>query len=130
MTAITRTEVRKGRRLYGSRYLLPSGKQVYLAHRFMREMYRTGRKTMTEAVRDGVGCWALDEDTIMTERAKKTQYIGVLDKDTGAIWLTHLSLYLDRSKVKFVNYTARGGALQRTLAFEHFVLKPGVLRKL
>lgn len=93
-------------------------------------MFRSGRKTMSEAVRDGVSSWALDDETVLTEKAKGTKYLGVLDRDSGAIWLTPIETYLDRAKFKILNYTGRGGALQRYVGFQHFVMKPGVVRKL
>jgi hypothetical protein len=119
------TLVKKGRRKYGGIYTLPSGKQVYLAYRNLREIYRSGKPTISEAVRDGTACWAIDEEHIQQMRLAGVPFIGVRVRDTRDIYLTRLSTFLDRSKIKFHNYESRGGSLQRLLPLQHFQVKLG-----
>lgn len=117
--------IKKGRRKYGGIYTLPSGTKVYLAYRNLREIYRSGKTTISEAVRDGSACWAIDEEHIQQMRLAGVPYIGVLVRDTRDIYLTRLTSYLDRSKIKFHNYSTRGGSHQRLLPLEHFKVRLG-----
>lgn len=122
---ISVTLIKKGRRRYGGIYLLPSGTQVYLAYRNQREIYRSGKPTISEAVRDGTACWAIDEEHIQQMRLQGVPYIGVLVRDTKDIYLTKLTNFYDRAKIRFHDYESRGGSHQRLLPLKHFQVRRG-----
>ncbi|MCP1540002.1 hypothetical protein [Methylorubrum extorquens] len=113
-------KVKKGRRLYGGIYELAGGQRVYLAYRKRKEIYRGGEQCISDAVREGKASWALDDATLLMLRARKIEFAGVLMKDTGDKWITRTELFFDRDKAKIMNFTGRGGALQRYLPMEHF----------
>lgn len=122
---ISVTLVKKGRRRYGGIYTLPSGKRVYLAYRSLREIYRSGKSTISEAVRDGTACWAIDDEHVLQMRLAGVPYIGVFVRDTKDIYLTSLSKFLDRTKIRFHNYESRGGSHQRLLPLSEFQVRRG-----
>jgi hypothetical protein len=119
------TLIKKGRRRYGGIYELPSGKKAYLAYRNLREIYRSGKISISEAIREGLACWAIDEEYIQEMRLKGVLYIGVLVRDTKDIYLTSLSRYLNRTKCRFHNYETRGGSRQRLLPLSEFRVRMG-----
>jgi hypothetical protein len=120
---ISVTLIKKGRRRYGGVYTLPSGTKVYLAYRNLREIYRSGKPTISEAVRDGTACWAIDEEHIQKMRLQDVPYVGVLVRDTKDIFLTKLTTFFERDKIKWHNYEGRGGSHQRLLPLKYFQVR-------
>lgn len=121
-------KVKKGRRLCGDIYELGSGRRVYLAYRSRKQIFRSGENRISDAVREGNACWALDEVTLLTLRARKIEFAGVLLKDTGDKWLTRTELFFDRDKASVKNYTGRGGALQLYLPLSHFAFRRAAVK--
>lgn len=112
--------IRNGRRIYGGVYDLSDGTEVYLAFRKQAEIYRSGKKTISDAVVEGAACWAVDEDTLIRLRTEGIYMVGIWVRDTGDLYLTSLAKYLDRTRAKVLNYEGRGGALQRYLPLSEF----------
>ena len=115
--------IKKGRRLYGSVYTLPSGTKIYVAYRKISEIFRGGKKTISEAVREGCASWAIDEDTLRERRTEGISIIGVMCKDDDSLWLAPLDKFFDPSNARIMNYESRGGALQRYLPLTEFKRK-------
>lgn len=112
--------VRNGRRIYGAIYELHDRREVYLAWRKHEEIYRSGKKSVSDAIAEGSACWAIDDDTLIRLRTEGVGIVGVAVKETGDIYITSLATYLDRTKAKVLNYDSRGGALQRYLPLSEF----------
>lgn len=118
--------VKKGRRLYGGLHTIrETGATCYLAYRRQAEIFRSGEKSISDAVRLGTACWALDDQTLLEMRAKGIRVIGVFVRDTGDIYLTRIENFFDRAKAKLLNYESRGGALQRYLPLTFFKIRYG-----
>lgn len=64
MSEVRITPIKKGRRLLGERYTLPSGKKLYLARRSLKEMIHGGRQSLSQAVQEGVAAWGIEHDTM------------------------------------------------------------------
>lgn len=124
-TKIKVLQVKKGRRLYGGIYTLPSGKRCYLAYRKTGEIFRSGEKSISDAIRKGIAAWAIDEETLLLVRAQGIRFVGVLCRDTGDRYLTTIEAFFDKRRMTILNYAARGGALQRYLALQHFKHRVG-----
>lgn len=120
--------LRKGRRLYGAFYVFEDGRKVYLAYRKHSDIYRAGCKSISQAMRDGVASWAIDVDTIMEARARGVTAIGVLVRDTGDIYLARLADFMDSTKTNVMNFSRRGGSLQRFLPLEHWRKRNGLVK--
>lgn len=129
MSKITVTLIKQGRRTYGGIYTLPSGVRVYLAHRKVSEIFRSGKSSISEAIRESVACWAFDETTCLNMRAMGIKHIGVLVRETGDRFLTKIENLFDPTTVKIMNYTSRGGALQRYLPLKYFTRRPGKIAR-
>ena len=112
--------IRKGRRLYGAVYTLPSGVEVYLAYRKHSEYFRSGKKTLSEAVNDNVAAWALDDETLIRLRIEGVRYAGVLVREDDDVYIAPISSFFDKTQAKVMNYESRGGALQRYLPLDRF----------
>lgn len=125
-SSIKVTHFKRGRRLYGGIHeVKKTGQRCYLAYRRHGEIFRSGEKSISDAVRAGVACWAIDESTLLEMRAKGVRLIGVYVRDNGDIYLTHLNNFFDKSKAKLLNYESRGGALQRYLPLQYFRVRFG-----
>ena len=122
------TQVKKGRRLYGGIFTLSDGRRVYLAYRKIGEIFRSGEKTISDAIRARTACWAIDEETLIQMRAQGIRFVGVLCRDNGDVWLTTIDCFFDRKRASIFNYERRGGALQRYLPLQHFRRRPGRVR--
>lgn len=103
---------------------MSSGTKVYLAYRQVREIFRSGEKSISDAIRKGVAAWAIDDDTLRQMRAQGIKYVGVLVRENGAIWLTSTEAYFSPA-AKILNFTTRGGALQRYLPLKYFRRRGG-----
>lgn len=134
MRSNTRWEVeryKRGRRNYGDIVKMrANGRRLYLATRLMKEIYRGGKPTISEALRQGVAAWALDNDTLWEMKHRGIKVVGIYVRDTGDIYLTSLDNFFDPSKASIRDYGRRGGSMQRFLPLEFFRRKPGQIRKL
>lgn len=120
--------VRNGRRLYGAVYTLYSGRRIYVAYRKHREIFRSGKQTITEAVQDGIAYWAIDDSTVCRLQREGVSHIGFLEHDTDDLWVTPIANFFDQTKFRILNYDDRGGALQRYLPLEHFERRVGAIK--
>lgn len=112
----------------GAIYEAPSGRKFFLAHRRLDQIFRSGEKSISEAVYKGTACWAIDDTTLYAMRSKGITLIGVLVRENHDIWLAKLDDFLDRSKAKVLDHEARYGGLQRYLPLSFFKHKPGKIR--
>lgn len=112
--------VKKGKRLYGAIVTLDSGERVYMAYRKRNEIYRAGEMRVGEAIRKGIAAWAMDDETLRIMRAHSIKVVGVFVRDTGERYVTSIDSYFDKSKIKVLNYSNRGGSLQRFLPLQYF----------
>jgi hypothetical protein len=128
MDKLPKRPVKKGRRLYGAVYTLPSGERIYLAYRRLGEIFRAGKKSISEAVREGVAAWAIDEETLRERRLEGIKVVGVLCKESDDMWLAPIEKFFDPTYAKIMNYESRGGALQRYLPLKEFRRKTATSR--
>jgi len=115
-------EVKNGRRLYG-RLFNANGVLCYVAVRRHDEMFRAGRASLSEALRDGVASWAIDHDTLMDMKLLGVSFVGVRVRETNDLYLTRMEFFFDPALSKVMNYSRSGGALQRYLPVRCFRLK-------
>lgn len=120
--------VKRGRRLYGAIYTLKSGEKVYFAYRKQSEIYRGKEKSISEGIRKEIACWAIDTDTLMMARARGIRFIGVIDRVSRDVYLTTLDNYFDRTKTQQIDYTERGGTVQRFLPLGFFQRRFGKVK--
>jgi hypothetical protein len=120
--------VKNGNRLYGYIYQVPDGRKVYLAHRFREEWFRGGETCVSDAVRLKKAALAIDDATLLKLRARKIDFVGMREEETGDLYLTRLENYFDRDKAPYRNYTGRGGALQRFLPRHLFAYRRAAIK--
>ncbi|BBI61768.1 hypothetical protein HSBAA_30740 [Vreelandella sulfidaeris] len=101
--------VKKDKRLYGAIVTLDTGQKVYMAYRKRSEIYRAGEVRVGEAIKKGVAAWAMDDDTLSMMRAHGITVVGVFVRDTGDRYVTKIDNYFDKTKIRILNYSARGG---------------------
>ena len=123
---IRKDPTRRRSPVYGAVYTLSSGELLYVAYRRHKEIFRSGKQTISEAVQDGIACWAIDNDTALARKNEGVRFVAFLEKDTDDLWVTPLERFFDKSLSRVHNYEARGGALQHYLPLEHFELRAGV----
>lgn len=122
--------VKKGRRLYGAIVTLDCGEKVYMAYRKRNEIYRAGEVRVSEAIKKGVAAWAMDDETLRVMRAHGIKVVGVFVRDTNERYVTSIDNYFDKTKIKVLNYSSRGGSLQRYLPLQHFQHRKPAITKL
>lgn len=120
--------VKRGRRTYGGVYKLSDGREVYLAWRWNKEIYRAGEKCLSTALTLGKASWAIDDETLLNLRISGVALVGVWVKDTGDTYIATLADFLDSTKSKIMNFEGRGGALQRYLPLRYFGIRLGTAR--
>lgn len=127
MKIVREDEFRQGRRLLGHICTLDDGQLLYLARREHKQIFRSGRASISGAMTDGEAAWAIDEKTLYSLRARGITLVGVRVTDTGDLYLAHLKDFFDHKKAHVRDYTGigRGGSRQRYLALQHFALKRG-----
>lgn len=121
--------VGKRPRLYGHICRFSSGAVVYAARRWHREIFRSGRFTISDAMGEEVASWAIDDALLYKLRAKNVSFIGVRVIDTGDVYLTRIASFFDRRRFKSINYegVGRGGSQQRCVPIQFFIKKRGVV---
>ena len=118
--------IRKGRRIYGGIFELASGREVYLAFRKNGEMFRGGEKTIADAIQKNKASWAIDNDTLIQLRVEGVYLVGVLTNETNDLYISTMGEFL---AAPILNYENRGGALQRYLPLDRFIIQLGSVRK-
>lgn len=111
---------RSNRRLYGGVYKLEDGRQVYLAYRTRKEIFRSGEKSVSAAHDKGIACWAIDYDTLLDMRREQIFLIGVYVRDEEEIYITQYENFFDDRKATVMNYDAKGGSMQKYLPLKWF----------
>ncbi|MGI4851995.1 MAG: hypothetical protein ACRYGR_08650, partial [Janthinobacterium lividum] len=108
---------------------LDNGDKLYMARRRNREIFRGGQPTISDAMREGIAAWAIDEVHLISIRARGFKLIGVRVIDIGDLYLAPLSRYFDRKLYKIHDYTGigRGGSRQRLLGIQHFTCRKGIV---
>jgi hypothetical protein len=119
---------KRGRRTYGATYTLPDGRRCYLAWRRIREIYRAGEKDISTAIRLGTAAWAIDDRDLIRLKVTGVRMVGVLVKETADVYLTDLRNYFDKNQYKMLNFTSKGGSLQRFLPLDRFTVKTGSVK--
>jgi hypothetical protein len=122
--------IKKGRQRHGEERTYFDGRKCYIAFRKKKDLYRSGERTMSDAVRKNIHCWALDYDRLLTLRSKQIRLVVIWVQDTGELFGTQLEHFFDKEKIQRHNYAERGGALQHYLPFEYWKRKPGKTTKL
>jgi len=120
--------LRKGKRLYGAFVTYPDGRRVYLAYRKHGEIFRAGKKSISRAIQEGVAGWAIDSETLGEVRARGVDAIGVLVKETGDKYLTNIQNYYDPYRSSVIDYSGKGGSLQRVLPLQFFRKADGKIK--
>ena len=111
---------KKGRRKYGYFIEQDNGLKIYMALRSLGQIYREKEPSLSEAMRNGKACWAIDITTLMAARRKGCTVICIKTKNNG-IYFTKLGKFFDTSRTKVLDYSAKGGSLQKTLPLTEFL---------
>jgi hypothetical protein len=117
--------IKNGRRLYGGIFGLPSGKEIYVAFRKQAEMFRGGEKSLADAIQKGKASWAIDYDTLIRLRTEGVYFVAIQTKETGDLYVATLG---DFYAAPVLNYESRGGALQRYLPLDRFIIQLGSVK--
>lgn len=120
MKVVRVEEVRSGSRIFGSFYELDDGVKVYVAYRKFREIYRAGRKSISEAMREGVASWAVDVQTLMEAKRRGCTVVGIKVTDRGSFYAVKLDDYLDSNQSSLISHESKGGSIQRVLPLWRF----------
>lgn len=115
-------QVKNGRRLYGE-LLKVRGTLCYVAIRKHDEMFRAGKKSLSEALREGVASWAIDDGTLRDMKTLGVEFVAIRVKETRDIYLTRMEYFFDPTLARVMNYSRSGGSLQRYLPVHCFRLK-------
>lgn len=99
-----------------------------MAWRKTSEIFRGGKKFLSDAIADGTAAWAIDDETLRDLQLSGVEFVGVWTSDTDDKYLTTLDAFLDRKKAQILNYETRGGALQRYLPLSCFSVITGSTR--
>lgn len=89
-------------------------------------MFRAGEKSLADAIQKGIASWAIDNDTLIRLRTEGVYLIGIQTKETGDLYIATLA---DFNAAPMKNYSARGGALQRYLPLDKFIISLGSVNR-
>lgn len=118
-------KLRRSKGRAGVIYTWSDGRRFYLASRALKDIWHHGHPSISDAVRAGSAAWLFDDETVHELRLKGVNVVGVKVRDSGDIWITHLSFLLDRDKAPVVS--ARGLSW-RALPFSYFKRRAGKLK--
>jgi hypothetical protein len=107
-------------------YELPNGREIYIAFRKQSEMFRAGEKSLADAIQKGVASWAIDYDTLIRLRTEGVYLVGIQTNETGDLYVSTLGEF---NAAPMKNYEKRGGALQRYLPLDKFLIQLGTVQK-
>jgi len=113
---------KKGRRKLGDLLTFSNGKKVYIKPFSQGDFYRGDEKSVSAALRkDKCHLW-MESHKVMELKFGGVEFIGFEERNTGDIYLTHLSTF--RSSVK--SMPVRIGTRDvRAVALKHFHVRLG-----
>lgn len=109
-------------RLYGVILELSDGKKLYLELRKREDVFRSGEYNVNSAESKGIAHWAVDESTMLDIRAKKVDYYGIWEYESGDKYIAPLAAW---ERAKPLNLETRGRLSQLHLPFSEFLLVLG-----
>lgn len=119
----------KRKPLYGHIIEYDDGTKIYFVRRKHREIFRSGKTTISGAMQAGEAAWAIDEELLINLRLRSVEYVGVRVVDTGDVYLTKRQTFMDPKTSSLRDYTGfgKGGSRQRFVTLNHFALQKGVV---
>jgi hypothetical protein len=109
-------------RLYGAILRMNDGKLMYLVLRKREDVFRSGEFNVNSAEAKGVAYWAMDESTMLDIRAKKIDYLGVWEYESGDKYISTVAAW---DKAKPMSLETRGRMSQVHLPFSEFLIVQG-----
>tara|TARA_R110002074_G_scaffold86408_1_gene190797 strand:- start:3120 stop:3503 length:384 start_codon:yes stop_codon:yes gene_type:complete len=116
----SKEEHKKGNRLYGYFFEQDNGVKIYLAIRTERQLYTNRVGSVSKAIRQDDAGWAIDTSTLALAKRRGVTVIGVKSKNTGRYYFATLEAYFTPTKTKLIDWTERGGSIQRMLPLSEF----------
>lgn len=115
---------------YGTIFTFDDGTKVYMARRKHREIFRSGKGSISGAMSEEVAAWAIDEDLLIKLRTKGVLKVGISVLDTGDQYVTDLKTFFNVKTSKLKDYTGigKGGSRQRYVPLQHFTHNRGVVK--
>lgn len=115
---------------YGTIFTYDDGSKVYLARRKHREIFRSEQPSISSAMQEGIAAWAIDEDLLYKLRAKGVQQVGVIELDTGDVYIADVKTWFNVKTSKQRDYTGigRGGSRQRYVPLQHFTYQKALVQ--
>lgn len=111
---------RVGKRYYGGFVRFDSGREMYVARRRFKEIFRNAEPSVSIALKNGNASWAIDTATLEEVKQRGIKYVGVISVDTGDLYVTWLASFFDASRARVHDYSSKGGAVQRYLPIQYF----------
>jgi hypothetical protein len=93
----------RGRRK-GVIYTADGNRKAFVTKRRLADIVRAGEKSISDAVRKGVGGWAMDEDTLFQLRAMGVRFVGVRVNETKDLYLTDIARFFNRNKATLTRF--------------------------
>lgn len=113
-------EHKVGKRKYGYFIEQENGLKIYLARRSLGQIWREKELSLSEAVRSGKARWAIDVNTLAEAKRWGCTVIGVRDRVLGRYYFTSITNFYNPKHAKLIDYSSKGGGLQRTLPITAF----------
>ncbi|MBD9511521.1 hypothetical protein IB265_32720 [Ensifer sp. ENS10] len=116
----------KTRSVVGHTSKFANGDLIYIARKWHDEIFCCGRPSISQAIVDGVACWAIDHDHLLELRLRKVKWVSIVERHVGGDqYITTLDNYMNPACFQFLNFESEGGARQHYLSFKYFIIKPG-----
>lgn len=122
---IKTVQISRGKRSFCAIYELPDGRQAFLAHMKIAQIWRDGELSISDAIRNGTAAWPIDDDVLLKIRAKGVLMAGVYVRETGDIHLARTADFFDREKVTTRNFR---GYTRRCLPLRYFRRRAGRIK--
>jgi hypothetical protein len=105
--------------------MMKSGTKLYIANRRLNDLFLGKEKTISDAIRQGVAAWGIEDEILLQIRVEGVELVGVLCRENGDLWLTTLDTYFDPER-----HTQRsfGTSAQRCVLLKCFRRRSGRIR--
>ena len=120
-------QIKVGRKVVAEVLTHKNGKTILVVNRTMKDIVRSrDAKMITHGMEDGSAAWPVE--TLLLSRMKRRgiDLLAVRVKANKAMYLSRFSSWLEHSEVYIKR--KRNGSMQRTLTFDHFAERPGIIK--
>lgn len=98
-----------------------TGVLMYAALKTHKDIFKSMEPNISEAMRKGVSCWGVDDDSLRLAKIKGATFIAIKVKDTGSFYVAPIDFFYDTAYTHIRRNLTGAAASKRYLPLARFM---------